>query len=280
MKKTWTRVLAAMLCILMLLSIIALSGCQKEQNDDGDNTTPPDSTTGDDDDTTKPTLADPEAIDQVAVPFTNEQREGIYEPVQEINEEHDLYIPIGTLNDNQMIFMPISVDGWGMEIIAYRDPDGGYHVAYNMCPKCFMSGMGFYCQQGENIVCQNCGLVFPLSIMDGTNDRGTDSCHPWALPSDKYDIVKYNEAEFVEGGNLWVTDPDVQKEYGTVVPADLDNSDVIHVPYATIHAECDVFLGWIPEEYRADTEDTATDGTDVTEPPTATEDTGDTQPTE
>jgi uncharacterized membrane protein len=55
------------------------------------------------------------------------------------------------------IFIPYSYDGLKMEIIAVKASDGTIRTALNTCQVCYRSGRGYYKQEGEVFVCQNCG---------------------------------------------------------------------------------------------------------------------------
>ena len=69
-----------------------------------------------------------------------------------------------------------------MEVMAVRDSSGNIRTAFNTCQVCYSSGRGYYQQEGNDLVCQNCGNSFttdqvglesggcnPVPIMD--NDR-------------------------------------------------------------------------------------------------------------
>ena len=47
-----------------------------------------------------------------------------------------------------------------MEIIALKAPDGTIRTAFNTCQVCYDSGRGYYVQEGDVLVCQNCGNRF------------------------------------------------------------------------------------------------------------------------
>nr|WP_184309836.1 DUF2318 domain-containing protein [Anaerosolibacter carboniphilus] len=49
-----------------------------------------------------------------------------------------------------------------MEVMAVKATDGTIRTALNTCQVCFDSGRGYYVQQGDTIVCQNCGNVFKI----------------------------------------------------------------------------------------------------------------------
>lgn len=83
---------------------------------------------------------------------------------------------------NNVTFYAVDVDGTEMEVMAVRDSSGNIRTAFNTCQICYSSGRGYYQQEGNDLVCQNCGNSFttdqvglesggcnPVPIMD--NDR-------------------------------------------------------------------------------------------------------------
>ena len=74
-------------------------------------------------------------------------------------------------------FYPIEVDGTEMEVFAIRASDGTIRTAFNTCQSCYTSGAGYYLQEGDDLVCQNCGFHFTpdqVEIQSG-------GCNPWPI---------------------------------------------------------------------------------------------------
>lgn len=71
-------------------------------------------------------------------------------------------------------FIPYKVGDTAMEIVAVRAPDGTVRTALNTCQVCFDSGRGYYVQQGDTMVCQNCGNVFKISQIE----KEKNGCNP------------------------------------------------------------------------------------------------------
>jgi len=99
----------------------------------------------------------------------------------------DIVIPIADISDTAS-FYAATVDGIQMEVIAVQAPDGSYRTAFNTCQVCYDSGRGYYVQQGDYLVCQNCGNRFatddvevksggcnPVPIFDEDKQVGADS---------------------------------------------------------------------------------------------------------
>lgn len=63
-------------------------------------------------------------------------------------------------------FYPYVVNGKPMEIFAVRASDGTIRTALNTCQVCYSSGRGYYKQQGNVFVCQNCGNRFSVDQIE------------------------------------------------------------------------------------------------------------------
>jgi uncharacterized membrane protein len=63
-------------------------------------------------------------------------------------------------------FYQYKVDGVLIEILALRAPDGTVRTALNTCQVCYSSGRGWYKQEGDVLVCQNCGNRFKASQVE------------------------------------------------------------------------------------------------------------------
>ena len=100
-------------------------------------------------------------------------------------------------------FYPVEVDGTAMEVFAIRASDGTVRTAFNTCQSCYTSGRGYYVQEGDDLVCQNCGFhVTPDQV-----EIQSGGCNPWPIfASDKtvtedsiqisYDFLKESSGIF------------------------------------------------------------------------------------
>ena len=88
-------------------------------------------------------------------------------------ENGDLYIPAAEVSE-KAVFYPVVTDGTKMEIFAVKAPDGTIRTAFNTCQVCYDSGSGYYVQDGDAFVCQNCGNRFRTSDIEKV--RG--GCNP------------------------------------------------------------------------------------------------------
>lgn len=53
-----------------------------------------------------------------------------------------------------------------MEVIAVKAYDGSIRTALNTCQVCYDSGRGYYKQQGNYLICQNCGNKFNIDQIE------------------------------------------------------------------------------------------------------------------
>jgi hypothetical protein len=77
----------------------------------------------------------------------------------------DLQIPKKEISATAT-FYQYRLDGVLMEVLALRAPDGTVRTAFNTCQVCYSSGRGWYVQQGDVLVCQNCRNRFKASQVE------------------------------------------------------------------------------------------------------------------
>ncbi|MDF2632220.1 MAG: hypothetical protein K0Q85_816 [Caproiciproducens sp.] len=81
-------------------------------------------------------------------------------------------------------FIPYNAGGVNMELIAVKAPDGTVRTAFNTCQVCYDSGRGYYKQEGDELICQNCGNRFKI----GQVEKQKNGCNPVpVLDGDKTD---------------------------------------------------------------------------------------------
>lgn len=95
---------------------------------------------------------------------------------QTIQPGGGLVIPISEISETAG-FYPVNVDGTKMEVLAVKAPDGTIRTAFNTCQVCYDSGRGYYKQDGDVLVCQNCGNRFAMSQVEVTKG----GCNPWPV---------------------------------------------------------------------------------------------------
>lgn len=59
-------------------------------------------------------------------------------------------------------FYPYQAGGQYMEVLAVKAGDGSIRTALNTCQVCFDSGRGYYQQDGDYLICQNCQNKFHI----------------------------------------------------------------------------------------------------------------------
>jgi uncharacterized membrane protein len=87
--------------------------------------------------------------------------------------DQDLVIPIGDISPTAR-FYPVQIEGTLLEVLAVQAPDGTIRTAFNTCQVCYSSGRGYYKQQGNVLVCQNCGNRFRM----GQVEIASGGCNP------------------------------------------------------------------------------------------------------
>ncbi|MCI2112763.1 MAG: DUF2318 domain-containing protein [Ruminococcus sp.] len=76
-----------------------------------------------------------------------------------VSSGENLKIKIADVTDTAK-FYPVDIDGTEIEVIAIKDSSGEIRTAFNTCQICYSSGRGYYEQEGDYLVCQNCGNSF------------------------------------------------------------------------------------------------------------------------
>ncbi|RQN02365.1 DUF2318 domain-containing protein [Clostridium butyricum] len=89
-------------------------------------------------------------------------------------------------------FYPYESDGIKMEVLALKANDGTIRTALNTCQVCYSSGKGYYVQEGNELVCQNCGNRFALNMVG----KSKGGCNP----------VPISDTSKVDDGNKIIID--------------------------------------------------------------------------
>ncbi len=95
----------------------------------------------------------------------------------------DIVIPVSEISETAK-FYPAKIDDIELEAMAVKAPDGSIRTAFNTCQVCYTSGRGYYVQEGDVLVCQNCGNRFAMDDVEVT--RG--GCNPVPI-SEEYKTV-------------------------------------------------------------------------------------------
>jgi len=71
-------------------------------------------------------------------------------------------------------FYSYKVGSTKMEVVAVKASDGTIRTAFNTCQVCYNSGRGYYVQEGNEFVCQNCGNRFKIDQVE----KEKNGCNP------------------------------------------------------------------------------------------------------
>ena len=174
MRKMTTTVLISMLTGAMA---ILISGCSNNSTSQSTKTTS--------------TSADTQAAssENTTAKDITTTVDGSAENVTSIKKNGYLAIPIADLSQTAS-FYKADIDGTEIELVALKDSKGNLRTAFNACQVCYSSGKGYYVQDGNYLVCQNCGNSFTIDQV-GIASGG---CNPWPiLDSDR--TVTYDEIQ-------------------------------------------------------------------------------------
>ena len=90
----------------------------------------------------------------------------------------NIVIRRSALSSDQVSFIRIAEDS-NIELLARIGEDGGIKVALGTCQACNGSPRAYYTQEGDVLKCNNCGLTFPLAVLDEPGG----GCHPLMFSS-------------------------------------------------------------------------------------------------
>lgn len=108
-----------------------------------------------------------------------------------LSENGDLIIPIAEVSEKAN-FYEYEADGTKLEVIAVKADDGTIRTAFNTCQVCYSSGRGYYEQEGDDLVCQNCGNRFKASDIEVSKG----GCNP---------VPIFAENKTVDGTNIIIS---------------------------------------------------------------------------
>jgi len=86
-------------------------------------------------------------------------------------------IPLKALDSGKTLFLLQESEGRQVHYFALKSRDGAYRAALDACDVCFKSNRG-YRQEGDLMVCNNCGQTFPSNRIGET--KGGCNPHPLA----------------------------------------------------------------------------------------------------
>ena len=83
----------------------------------------------------------------------------------ERDKNGDIVVREKGLSSDKVAFLRVAEDS-GIELLARIGEDGGVKVALGTCQSCNGSPGAYYTQEGSLLKYNNCGLTFPLSVLD------------------------------------------------------------------------------------------------------------------
>ena len=120
--------------------------------------------------------------------FMTKDNEDKQAPIEaKLSETGDMMIPVADITETAS-FYGYEVDGTKLEVIAMKASDGSVRTAFNTCQVCFSSGQGYYVQEGDYLVCQNCGNRFKASDVEVTKG----GCNPVPIFAENKTVDKTN----------------------------------------------------------------------------------------
>ena len=111
-----------------------------------------------------------------------------------VNPDGVFNIPMSDISETAKFF-EYSYGGSTIRFFAVKADDGSVKTGFDECDVCYRSGKG-YRQEGNYMVCNNCGNRYPISGL-GTENKNPGGCWPGYLPST------------VEGDNLVIEKSDI-----------------------------------------------------------------------
>jgi uncharacterized membrane protein len=92
-------------------------------------------------------------------------------------QRDDIKIPLAELSNKARFFDFKTADNSAIRFFAVKSSDGAYRVALDACDTCYHAKKGYH-QEGDDMICNNCGLKFPSAKINEVHG----GCNPISLP--------------------------------------------------------------------------------------------------
>lgn len=112
-----------------------------------------------------------------------------------INNKEYISIPVSEITAEAKWY-DYEFEGQNIKFFAVRASDGSIKTAFDACDVCFAEKKG-YRQEGNEMVCNNCGNRYPISSL-GTENKEGWGCWPGYL------------SNIIEGDNILIKKSDLQ----------------------------------------------------------------------
>ena len=109
-----------------------------------------------------------------------------------ISEGDVIEIPLSEISEKAKFYESDEI-----KFFAIKASDGTIKTAFDACDVCYYSNKG-YRQEGQYMICNNCGNSYPISGL-GTENKVGGGCWPGYLPSK------------IDGEDLIIKDKDIEK---------------------------------------------------------------------
>jgi uncharacterized membrane protein len=118
------------------------------------------------------------------------------------NGNDDLKINLSELSEEAQWF-EYEHEGKKIVFFAVLSTDGSVKTAFDACDVCFSQHKG-YRQEGDQMVCNNCGNKYPIVSL-GTENKQGGGCWPGYLPSSvTNDELIIQKSDIIAGKNRFV----------------------------------------------------------------------------
>lgn len=122
---------------------------------------------------------------------------GISDGSKAVSNGGDLKISKSEITETAK-FYPYIANGTNLEILAVKASDGSIRTAFNTCQVCNGSPRAYYKQEGDVLICQNCGNRFSMDMVE--QQRG--GCNPIPIMQDE---------KTEDGSNIIITEDFIVK---------------------------------------------------------------------
>lgn len=100
------------------------------------------------------------------------------------DENGDMVILASDITETATFYGYDELDTY-IEVLAVKSSDGTIRTAFNTCQVCYASGRGYYIQQEDDLICQNCGNRFTMDDVEVT--RG--GCNPVPIVNEMKEVT-------------------------------------------------------------------------------------------
>ena len=121
---------------------------------------------------------------------------GLFNPTGNIIVERTFEIPLSEITETSK-FYEYESGTTNIRFFAVKAFEGTIKVGFDACDVCHDSKKG-YRQEGDNMICNNCGNKYPL-IGLGTENKKAGGCWPGYLPSE------------IDGENIIIQKSDIEE---------------------------------------------------------------------